>query len=62
MASASTTRRRVRGRVMSPYRGSRKRLRQIVWSKETPPDFWVLIVVIVMLLAAIAWSMRHVPA
>jgi hypothetical protein len=62
MPSVPGPHRRIRGPATKSYRGSRKRLRQIIWSEETPPDFWVLLLLIVVLLAAIAWSLRPMPA
>jgi hypothetical protein len=62
MASGSSgDRRRIRGRANRPYRGSNKRVRQLNWLRHTPPDFWILLLVIVAVLAAIAWSLRDPP-
>ena len=58
---SSGARRRIRGRANRPYRGSHKRLRQLDWLDNTPPDFWILLAVITAVLAAIAWSLRHPP-
>ncbi len=38
------------------YRGSRKRLRRITWSEHTPVEFWIYVVLLlVVLLIVIPW-------
>jgi hypothetical protein len=44
------------------YRGSRRRLRRIKWHEDTPTEFWIFVVlVIVMLIVLILWLTKHPP-
>ena len=44
------------------YRGSRRRLRRIKWHEHTPAEFWIFVVlVIVMLIVLIPWLTKHPP-
>jgi hypothetical protein len=44
------------------YRGSRKRLRRIKWHKHTSVEFWIFVVLmLLMLFGGIPWMIRHAP-
>jgi uncharacterized iron-regulated membrane protein len=48
------------GRV---YRGSRKRIRRIKWRDNTSIEFWILVLLMLLLLfVGIPWMIRHPPA
>jgi hypothetical protein len=47
------------GRV---YRGSRKRLRRIKWYEHTSIEFWIFVLLLLlMVFVAIPWLIRHPP-
>jgi hypothetical protein len=44
------------------YRGSRKRLKRIEFLENTSVEFWVMVVLLViMLLVVVPWLIRHPP-
>jgi len=44
------------------YRGSRTRLRRIKWYQHTPTEFWIFVVLmIVILIALFLWLTNHPP-
>lgn len=44
------------------YRGSRKRVRRIKWWENTSVEFWVFVVLIlVMLFVGVPWLIKHPP-
>lgn len=44
------------------YRGSRKRLRRIKWHEHTSVEFWIFVVLmLLMLFGGIPWMIRHPP-
>lgn len=44
------------------YRGSRKRARRIKWLENTSVEFWIFVVVmLVMLFVGVPWLIQHPP-
>jgi hypothetical protein len=44
------------------FRGSRKRLRRMKWYEHTSVEFWIFVVLtLLMLFGGIPWMIRHPP-
>jgi uncharacterized iron-regulated membrane protein len=46
----------------SVYRGSRKRVRRLKWQEHTSVEFWIFVILmLIMLFVGIPWLIRHPP-